>query len=95
MTSSDLVASLLKGTPCRTTLGHGESCVEGWLCSGCTWRRKAATHIRKLEAERDALRESNERLRELLGCVKINVIRNGLPIWLTEELDAALAGEKR
>jgi len=22
--------------PCRTTLGHGESCTEGRLCSSCT-----------------------------------------------------------
>jgi len=36
--------------PCGRTTGHGESCSEGWLCSGCT-------EIRRLTKERNIARE--------------------------------------
>ncbi len=58
---AEIVKRLRKGTPCRVTLGHGESCSIGYLCGGCEARVKAAEALVAVERVHD------ERVAELLA----------------------------
>ena len=41
----ETATNLRRGIPCGKTLGHGESCCEGYLCDGCDARLKTAADI--------------------------------------------------
>lgn len=42
--------------PCGRTVGHGESCVMGYLCTECAQRNQAANELERLGSEKEALK---------------------------------------
>jgi hypothetical protein len=49
MDQETLISRLRKVVPCGRTLGHGESCSEGYLCEACDLLIKAADEIERLQ----------------------------------------------
>ncbi len=45
-----LIERLRQGVPCGMTLGHGQSCSDGYLCDGCSLRLEAINTIARLGA---------------------------------------------